>query len=350
VLSLCDFPGQKDGNRPSSRARGPAARQTPGSCPTPVAVTRILFIGTPELARASLRALLKVPQFQVVGVVTQPDRPKGRDLKLQASPVKELALRARLPIHQPERARDEQFIQQVRTLQLDLIAVAAYGQILPPSLLEATRFGCVNVHTSLLPKYRGAAPIQWAILEGETQTGVTIMKMDAGLDTGDILAQETTPIYPEDDSQTLHDRLADMGASLLVRTIPEYLAGKVPPQPQSSHGVSYARKIRRTDGQIDWTKPARVVWNRVRGLIPWPGAFTFLPDVPQSHLLKIWKADVANNVGSPGEVLQADKSCIVLGCGEGSLRVLVLQREGSRKMSAQEFIAGHNLQVGLKIG
>ena len=194
-----------------------------------MAPLRIVFMGTAELSCDSLRALIASPDFQVVAVVTQPDRPKGRDLKLQPSPVKELALRENLPVLQPEKARSESFLEELRALQPDLIAVAAYGQILPKSILDLPRFGCLNVHTSLLPRYRGAAPIQWAILNGDAETGVTIMKMDAGLDTGDILTQDSTPIRPEDNSETLHDRLARMGAELLVRTIPDYVAGKLTP-------------------------------------------------------------------------------------------------------------------------
>src|SRR5216684_7315072 len=205
-------------------------------------------MGTPELACASLQVLLDDQNFQVAGVVTQPDRPKGRDLKLMPSPVKELALRRGLAVLQPEKARDEKFIESVRKLEPDLIAVTAYGQILPRSLVELPRFGCLNVHTSLLPKYRGAAPIQWAILNDEAETGVTIMKMDAGLDTGDVLAQATTPIAPEDDAPSLHDRLARLGADLLVKTIPDYASGKIVPQPQPVAGATYARKITREDG------------------------------------------------------------------------------------------------------
>src|SRR5688572_14842508 len=186
---------------------------------------RIVFMGTPELARVSLEALLRHSAFRVVGVVTQPDRPKGRDLKLQPSPVKQTSVAAGLPVLQPEKARDENFFSDLRSLQPDLIAVAAYGQILPGKILDLPCFGCLNVHTSLLPKYRGAAPIQWAILNGDPETGVTIMRMDTGLDTGDILTQRTTPILPTDNAQILHDRLAQLGAELLLQTIPEYVAG-----------------------------------------------------------------------------------------------------------------------------
>ena len=307
-------------------------------------------MGTAELSCVSLRRLMESPDFQVAAVVTQPDRPKGRDLKLQASPVKELGLQAKLPVLQPERARSEEFLEALRGLKPELIAVAAYGQILPGSILDLPRFGCINVHTSLLPKYRGAAPIQWAILNGDAETGVTIMKMDAGLDTGGILAQARTPIDPEDDAETLHDRLARMGAELLVSTIPDYVAGKLAPQPQPGEGVSYAPKIKKEDGHIDWGQPARVIWNRVRGLAPWPGAFSHLPGQPEPHLLKLWRVEVLARSGPPGEVLQADKAGLVVGCGQEALRILMLQREGGRRLDAQAFLAGHPLRPGQKLG
>jgi methionyl-tRNA formyltransferase len=314
-----------------------------------MAALRVIFMGTPDLACPSLQSLLDAPDLKVVAVVTQPDRPKGRDLKLQASPVKTLALKANLPVLQPERARNEVFIGELRALQPDLIAVAAYGQLLPKSLLDLPRFGCVNLHTSLLPKYRGAAPIQWAILNGDPETGVTIMKIDVGLDTGDILTQEITVIQPEDTSEILHDRLARMGATLLVRTIRDYVAGQIIPRPQPAEGAVYAPKITKEDGHIDWSQSATAIWNRVRGLMPWPGAFTFLSGSPRPHLLKIWHAEVVARAGQPGELLCADKTGIVIGCGRDALRVLVLQREGGRRLSAQEFLAGHPLQPGQRL-
>ncbi|MGN6552737.1 MAG: methionyl-tRNA formyltransferase [Verrucomicrobiota bacterium] len=313
-----------------------------------MAALRIIFMGTPELAGESLKALLLTPEFQIVAVVTQPDQPKGRGLKLQASPVKEIALRHNLPVLQPGRAREEIFLQQLSALKPDLIAVAAYGQILPKSILDLPRFGCLNVHTSLLPKYRGAAPIQRAILDGEPETGVTIMRMDVGMDTGDILTQEKTQIHASDDSQTLHDRLAQLGAALLVRTIPDYVSGKIQPHSQPSEGATHAAKIKKQDGEIDWRKPAHSIWNRVRGLVPWPGAFTHLVGEPQPLLLKIWEAEPAEKSGAAGEILQADKTGILVGCGEGSLRILKLQREGGRRLSAQEFLAGYPLRPGEK--
>lgn len=311
---------------------------------------RIIFMGTAPLAAVSLGALADHPAFRIVSVVTQPDKPRGRDLKLQPSAVKELALAKNLPVLQPLKARDPAFFEQLSALQPELIVVAAYGQILPQSILDLPRHGCLNVHTSLLPKYRGAAPIQWAIANGDLETGVTIMRMDAGLDTGDIVSVETTPIQPSDDSQSLHDRLAHFGATLLTRTIPSFVAGNIIPQKQPAEGVSYARKIEKEDGHLDWTQPARVLWNRLRAFTPWPGAFTFLPAEPKPLLLKIWQAEPVDEMrGAPGEVLQADKSGLVVACREGALRILTLQREGGRRMSASEFLTGSHLQPGTRL-
>jgi methionyl-tRNA formyltransferase len=311
---------------------------------------RIIFMGTAELACASLLALTCEADFKVVAVVTQPDRPKGRALKLQPSPVKEVALATKLPVLQPARAREEFFVEELREVVPGLIVVAAYGQILPQAILDLPRFGCLNVHTSLLPKHRGAAPIQWAILEGDALTGVTIMKMDAGLDTGPILTQQTTPIHAEDNSQTLHDRLAQLGATLLVQTIRDYVAGKISARPQPTEGVSYARKITKEDGLLDWAQPARVLWNRIRAFTPWPGAFTHLPASARSALLKIWQAEVADESGQPGHILQAGKTGITVACGSQALRVLELQPEGGRRMTAAEFLSGHHLKSGDRLG
>ena len=310
---------------------------------------RIIFMGTPDLAAASLRALLRVPKFQIVAVVTQPDRPKGRDLKLQPSPVKQLALEAGLPVLQPEKARDEKFIAELRALQPELIAVAAFGQILPKAILDLPRLGCLNVHTSLLPKYRGASPIQSAILNGDETTGVTIMQMDVGLDTGDMLMQNATPIRDEDNAATLHDRLAEMGAELLVETIHGLVDGKLHAFKQDAALATHVAKIRKEDGNIVWNQPARAIWNRIRAFTPWPGAFTYLPAQPKPLLLKIWGAELVSVHGNAGEVLSADKSGIVIGCGEDALRVTILQREGGRRMNAQEFLAGNPLPPGTKL-
>ena len=308
---------------------------------------KIIFMGTAELSCASLEKLAGQPQFQLAAVVTQPDKPKGRELKPQPPPVKILAQKFNLPVLQPTKARDEHFISQLRTAQPDLIVVVAYGHILPAAILDLPKYGCLNVHTSLLPKYRGAAPIQWAIANGENETGVTIMKMDTGMDTGPILTQKQTPILPEDDSATLHERLAQMGAELLLETIPGYVNRQILPKRQSED-ASYAPKIKKEDGHVDWKLPAQTIWNRVRAFTPWPGAFTFLPGQPKPQLLKIWKAEVVEKSGGPGEVLSAGPNGIVIGCGKNALKVLELQREGGRRMSATEFSAGHALKAGQK--
>lgn len=307
---------------------------------------RIVFMGTAELACPILQALHRLPNAQIAAVVTQPDRPKGRHLEVQPTPVKQAALALALPVLQPERARNADFIAELKQIGPDLIVVVAYGQILPQALLDVPRFGCLNVHTSLLPKYRGAAPIQWAILNGETETGVTIMKMDAGMDTGDILRQIRTPITAGDNSQTLHDRLAALGAELIAPTINDYVAGMIQPQSQPE-GATYARKISKEDGRIDWSQPAHQIWNRVRAFTPWPGAFTFQAGQPKPRLLKIWKAEAEpHQTGKPGTVLCSDNSGIVVAAGEGALRIIELQREGGRRVTAQEFLAGTDLSPG----
>ena len=329
-----------------------------------MAALRIIFMGTPELSCASLEKLAHDKNFQIVAVVTQPDKPKGRELKPQPSPVKILAQKLNPPVLQPAKARDEKFISELRELKPDLIAVVAYGQILPQAILDLPKSGCLNVHASLLPKYRGASPIQSAILNGETETGVTIMKMDAGLDTGGIPAQARTPILPEDNSQTLHDRLAQLGGELLVETIPDYVAGKIQPEPQPKEGVSYAAKIKKEDGRIDWNLSAQEILNRLRAFTPWPGIFTFLKIEQKPQLLKIWKAEIVEEISDrdsalrcpdaaarrpyPGGILLADKNGIVAVCGEKALRILELQREGGRRLSAQEFLAGNPVNAGEK--
>jgi methionyl-tRNA formyltransferase len=311
---------------------------------------RIVFMGTAELACPSLEALHAQKAFRLLAAVTQPDRPKGRDLKLTPSQVKVSAAKRNLAVLQPERARDRDFIAELSRLAPDLIVVAAYGQILPRAILDLPRYGCLNVHASLLPKYRGAAPIQWAILEDQKETGVTIMKMDEGMDTGDMLATVATPISPEDNASTIHDRLAKLGADLLVRTIPDHIAGKIKPLPQPSVGASYARKIKKEDGRIDWTRSAHEIWNMTRAFVPWPGAFTFLPAQDKPKLLKIWTATEDSGVaGNPGVIVQADAVGLTIACGSGGIRITTLQLEGGKKVTAREFLTGHPLSAGTKL-
>jgi methionyl-tRNA formyltransferase len=308
---------------------------------------RIIFFGTAELACESLRALARSPELQVTAVVTQPDKPCGRDLQLQPSHVKKAAIELGLPVLQPKRARETAFIQQLREFQPDLMVVVAYGQILPQELLDVPKFGCLNVHTSLLPKHRGAAPIQWAILSGDSETGVTIMKMDAGLDTGPMVAVEKTKITENDNSQSLHDRLAKMGAELLVRTIPDYVNGTITPQAQPEGGT-YARKISKEDGLIDWGAPSGTIWNRIRAFTPWPGAFTFLKAGEKMKMIKIWEAKplTRSETLKPGTIIESGKEGVTVSTGEGALQVMSLQLEARKRMSAQEFLAGHPLPAG----
>ncbi len=280
-------------------------------------------MGTAELSCASLEMLARDERLSVIAVVTQPDKP-------------------------PLKARDENFIAQLRELKPDLMVVVAYGQILPQMILDLPPFGCLNVHTSLLPKYRGAAPIQWAIADGEPETGVTIMKMDAGLDTGPVLSTRRTPILPTDDSQILHDRLAQLGAELLAETILGYVAGKILPQLQPAEGFTYAAKIKKEDGKIDWNLPAEKIWNRLRAFTPWPGAFTHLQAEPKAQLLKIWKVEVVEKTGAAGMVLSAEKTGIVVSCGQSALRILELQREGGKRLPAEQFLAGFPLKAGMR--
>ena len=306
---------------------------------------RVVFFGTAELACASLQALTRSAEIEVAAVVTQPDKPRGRDLLLQPSPVKAAALQLGLEVLQPKRARDEDFIRQIRELSPDLSAVAAYGQILPQALLDVPAHGSLNVHTSLLPKYRGAAPIQWAILNGDPETGVSIMKMDAGLDTGPILAEKRTPILDTDTSQSLHDRLAQRGADLLLETIPLWVDGRIAPRPQPE-GATYARKIEKADGLIDWEGPAVTLWRQVRAFTPWPGAFTYWESHGKKKMLKIWEGHIAERSGAPGSVLAVARDGITVGAGESSFRITVLQPEGKKKMAAHEYLAGNPVAVG----
>lgn len=308
-------------------------------------------MGTAELGRPSLDRLMASSEWRLRAVITQPDRPKGRHLKLQPSPIKEQALQLGLPILQPEKCRSESFLDELRAFDPDLVVVVAYGQILPKTLLEIPRLGCLNVHASLLPKYRGAAPIQWAILNDEAETGVTIMQMDPGLDTGPILAQEKTPINESDNAQTLHDRLAQIGGRLLLETIPGYVSAAVPPRPQPSEGASYARKITKEDGLLVWEQPARALWNRFRALSPWPGVFTFFKDGQRVARLKVWSAEIVPEIsGNPGEVLFAGPEGIVVATGDAALRLQSVQKEGGRVLTAREFLAGHRVRPGEKFG
>lgn len=307
---------------------------------------RVTFMGTAELACPSLKALAADGNYQVVQVVTQPDRPQGRDLKLRPPPVKATALELGLEVFQPEKVRRDEALQTIASKKPDLIVVAAYGQILPQSLLDLPHWGCLNVHASLLPKHRGAAPIQWAILNEDSETGVTIMRVDAGLDTGDILTMEKTAILDSDNGQILHDRLAQIGSALLLQTIPKYMSGQIQPRHQPQDQASYARKIIKLDGLIDWNLSAHQLWNRIRAFAPWPGAYSYI-ESPTPTMLKIWEAwPVEGSSSSPGQIISADASGIVVACGQQALKLTVIQREGKRRMSCAQFMTGNHLAPG----
>lgn len=305
----------------------------------------IVFMGTADLAATVLSRLAAEPSWKILTVVSQPDRPKGRALQLLPTPVKVEAQRLGLTVLQPEKARSPEFLEALGKLAPDLIVVAAYGQLLPQALLNIPRFGCLNVHTSLLPRYRGAAPIQWSIAHGDLETGVTIMRMDAGLDTGPIVRMESTPIRPDDNGQTLHDRLAVLGAELLIQTIPGFVDGSIVPIAQPIEGATYARRIKKEDGRMDWGQPAVVLRNRIRAFTPWPGAYCQVPAEPHPKLLKIHHANVVTNSrpASPGAIVAADKTGICVACGEHALLLTEIQLEGGRRQTAGEFLQGHSL-------
>ena len=301
---------------------------------------RIIFMGTPAFAVKSLEACLSLGE--VVAVVTQPDKPRGRGQEVSFSPVKELALSRGLVVLQPLKIRGTNFAEELRALSADVGVVTAYGKILPQDVLDAPRRGCVNVHGSLLPRFRGAAPIQWAIAAGDEKTGVCLMQMDAGMDTGGIIDCAEHAIGPDDTSATLHDTLSDLGGEVLRRSLPRYVAGELPVRPQPTEGVVMAPMIKKEDGRLDWSRSARELERRLRAFTPWPGAFcTF-----DGGLLKVAKASLGAGQGAPGTILSASAEGVEVACAEGSLKLLSLQPEGKRVMAAHEFLSGRKLVVG----
>ena len=301
---------------------------------------KIVFAGTPEFAAAALSAILAAGH-QVALVLTQPDRPAGRGMKLAASAVKELALQHGLPVYQPERLKDPASHEAIRAAGADLMVVAAYGLILPQAVLDLPRLGCLNLHASLLPRWRGAAPIQRAILAGDRETGITLMQMDAGLDTGAMLLQRTLAIAPTDTAATLHDKLASLGAELIVEALGRLT--QLTPIPQPETGVCYAAKIAKAEAALDWRRPAPELERQVRAFDPFPVATAMIRETP----LKIWRA-VTTTVGSgkSGEVLAADDRGIVVACGQGALCLTELQKPGSRRLGAGDFLRGFTLSPG----
>jgi len=306
-------------------------------------------MGTPDFALGALRALLEAGH-DVVAVVTQPDRPKGRSGRLQMSPVKECALEHGIPVLQPVRIKAPEAVEELRKYPAQLFVVAAFGQILSKEILEMPPLGCINIHASLLPKYRGAAPIQWAILNGERETGVTLMRMDEGMDTGDMLAKTVVPIDKEETGGSLFEKLAAAGAQLLTETLPRLESGEVIGEPQEHDKSTYAGMIGKEMGKIDWQQPAEVLERRVRGLNPWPSAYTMLC----GKVLKIWKARLAPDPEGasdvPGTVREVYRDSILVQTKEGCLELLEVQLEGKKRMMARDFLAGFKIVPGERLG
>lgn len=305
---------------------------------------RILFMGTPEFAVASLRHLVEAGH-EVCGVFTQPDKPKNRGHKLAFSPVKEYALTQNLAVYQPVRAREPEVLELVQSLNPELIVAAAYGQILPEEILNTPPYGSINVHSSLLPKYRGAAPINWAILDGEAETGVSIMYMVKELDAGDVILQKRTPIGPQENAQELTQRLAELGAEALLEAVASLAAGTAGRTPQDPAGQSYASMLSREMSPMDWTRSAHALSCQVRGLIPWPCAVT---DIIHGQSMKILAVEETGEVSSaaPGTVVAAGKQGIDVACGDGkTLRITELQAQGGKRMAASAYLLGHPIQI-----
>ena len=302
---------------------------------------RVVFMGTPDIAATCLRQVLR-DGFDVVGVYTQPDRPRNRGMKLAFSPVKEVALAAGLPVYQPENFRAPETVEQLRQLRPDVIAVVAYGRLLPQSVLDIPPKGCINIHASLLPAYRGSAPYQWAVLDGAAETGVTAMYLIREMDAGDIIDTVRTPIDPDETAGQLLDRLAELGAPLLSRTLTAIENGTVTRTPQPAEGVSFAPMLDKSMCPIDWTKSARMVHNQVRGLNPWPVATAEL----NGTRFKIYETAVTEGKPGavPGTVLGLTKTGLQVACGDGTVEIRVLQAEGGKRMAAPDYFRGHPLE------
>lgn len=308
---------------------------------------RIVFMGTPDFAVPSLEALLKTDD-SVVGIVTQPDRPKGRGNVLTASPIKQIALRESIPLLQPTKMKDPEFLATLTSWKPDLITVAAFGRILPPVILSLPPKGCINVHGSILPKYRGAGPIQWAIINGETETGITTMLMDEGMDTGAILLQASIPIEPEDTAGNLSPRLAELGGRLLVETIAQLKAGTLVPRPQDHAQATMAPLLKKEDGAIDWSLSAISIANRIRGLTPWPGAYAYLG--ADRWVVAKAEATPEHTSNPPGRIIAVTKDTILVSTGLGTICLKEIQPANSRRMTIAQYLAGHSVEVGQQFG
>ena len=304
---------------------------------------RIVFMGTPDFAVPTLEVLIE--NHEVVGVVTQPDRKKGRGKKVQFPPVKEKALEHDIPVLQPDRIKDEAFLAELKAMNPDAIVVVAFGRILPEVILDLPPFGCINVHASLLPKYRGAAPMQWAIINGEKETGVTIMYMDKGMDTGDMLAKVVVPLDAKETGESLHDKLSVAGGPALLKVLDEIEAGTAVRTPQNDQDSTYAGMLTKDLGHIDWRADAVSIERLIRGLNSWPSAYTHYSD----RTLKIWSADVTTETSQaePGTVTAVSRDSMVIACGSGSLILREVQLQGKKRMSVHDFLLGNKIETGM---
>ena len=307
---------------------------------------KIIFMGSPDFSVGTLEALIEAGH-EVVLAVTQPDKPKGRGKEMQFTPVKECALKYNIPVYQPRRVREAQCMEELQKYNADIMVVVAFGQILPKEILEMTPYGCVNVHASLLPKYRGSAPIQWAIINGEEVTGVTTMQMDEGIDTGDMLLKTEIPIEPKETGGSLFDKLAQAGAKLCVETLEALQNGTVTPIPQGETTTAYAKMLDKQLGDINWNKTAVEIERLIRGLTPWPSAYTNWND----KVMKIWDAEVSDidvemEDAKPGTIVKVEKDAFYVQTGEGLLKVCELQIPGKKRMDAGAFLRGYQVKVG----
>ena len=308
---------------------------------------RVVFMGTPDFAVPTLEKIIEAGH-EVIGVVTQPDKAKGRGKKVLFPPVKEKALEHNLTVYQPRRAREPEFIEQMRALNPDVMVVVAFGQILPKDILDIPKYGCINVHASLLPKYRGAAPIQWAVINGDAVSGVTTMQMDVGLDTGDMLLKTEVPLAEDETGGSLFDKLSTLGGELLIETLEKIQAGDIHPEKQDdSQAGEYARTLDKALGNVDFSMSAAAIERLIRGLNPWPSAYTFY----NGKTMKLWKAEVVPGTdAAPGQIVSVDKQSFTVQTGEGGLRILELQLEGKKRMDAGAFLRGCALSAGEMLG
>lgn len=313
-------------------------------------IKNVVFMGTPDFAVGTLRALIEAPQYHVQAVFTQPDKPKGRGKAMQMTPVKEVAAESGITVYQPVRIREPQWEEVLKELAPDVIVVVAFGQLIPKNILNLPKYGCINVHASLLPKYRGAAPIQWAVINGEKESGVTTMRMDEGLDTGDMIMKETVTLDENETGGSLFDKLSAVGASLLIRTLDAISAGtaQYEQQPKESP-TSYAAMFTKKDGEIDWTKSAKQIECLIRGLNPWPSAYTKY----RGKTLKLWtagscEADHVDNL--PGTVAEVTKTSLKIATGDGLLSIEELQPEGKKRMTIDAFLRGYPVECGELFG